>query len=273
MQYSKEKLEELEQVAETKGTYESVALHLGVSDTKLYELRRKNTALREILTKAIKRYHAKNVNLKDYVFTKSDLEEITKIVAESNLETAASKHGVSAQMFHKLRNDNPALDKAIKKGQEERINNTPYMKAMALFKSFDKAKLEEATKIAEQGGLEALEKEYGYSTHVMNKCRKELPQLELAIRTGIRKRPGGLAVEGAKEKAKATNAKKEPKPSKAYNKKGSTRKPPKEIMDQTFLNVQEDSISVIAKLRKDIEERRKRDYLKQIRNGDYDNMI
>lgn len=273
MQYSKEKLEELEQVAETKATYESVALHLGVSDTKLYELRRKNTALREILTKAIKRYHAKNVNLKDYVFTSSDLKEITQIISESNIETAASKHGVSAHMFHQLRRENPALDKAIKKGQEERTNNTPYMKALALFKSLDKAKLEEATEIAKQGGLEALKKKYGYSNHVMNKCRKELPQLELSFRKGIRQRPSGLAVEGAREKAKATNAKKEPKPTKTYNKKGSTRKPPKEIMDNTFLNVEMDSTSGLAKLRKDIEERRKRDYLKQIRNGDYDNMI
>lgn len=273
MQYSKEKLEELEQVAEDKGTYKSVALHLGVSLMKLYELRRKNTALREILTKAIKRYHAKNVNLKDYVFTASDLKEITQIVSESNINTAASKHGVSAQMFCQLRLENPALDKAITEGQTERTNKTPYMKAMALFKSFDKAKLEEVTKVAERGSLEALEKEYGCSTHVMNKCRKELSQLELAIRKGIRKRPSGMAVEGAREKAKATNAKKEPKPSKTYNRKGSTKKPPKEIMDNTFLNVEMDSTSGLAKLRKDIEERRKRDYLKQIRNGDYDNMI
>lgn len=174
MQYSKETLEELAQIAEEKGTYEAVALHLGIGTTTLYEIRKKNTTLRETLTGAIKRYHAKNISLKDYVFTKNDLKEITEIVAESNIETAASKYGVSGQMFHQLRNSNPALNKAIEKGQEQRENNTPYRKAMVLFQSFDKTQLEEATKVAEQGGLPALEQKYGYSSHVMNKCRKQL---------------------------------------------------------------------------------------------------
>ena len=55
MQYGKEKLEELAKIAEEKGTYEAVALHLGIGATKLYEIRKKNTTLREVLTRAIKR--------------------------------------------------------------------------------------------------------------------------------------------------------------------------------------------------------------------------
>lgn len=271
--YSDKKLKEIVKIAEEKGTYEAVASHLGISCSKLYEQRKENTALRDILTKAIKRYYAKNISLKDYVFTESELKEVTAIVAESNIETVASRYGVSGQGFHQLRKDNPALDKAIKKGQEERTNNTPYMKAMALFKSFDKAKLEEATKIAEQGGLEALEKEYGYSSHVMNKCRKKLPQLELAIRKGIRQRPTGLAVEGAVIKAKATNAKKETKPSKAYKTKGTVKSPPKELINRTMLAVEDNTEAAWLNFRKIVQANKNKEHLKRVRNGEFDNII
>ncbi len=46
MQYSKEKLEEIVKIAETKGTYEAVALYLGIGYSKLYEQRKENAALR-----------------------------------------------------------------------------------------------------------------------------------------------------------------------------------------------------------------------------------
>lgn len=271
MQYGKEKLEELAQIAETKGTYEAVALHLGIGATKLYEIRKKNTTLREVLIRAIKRYHSKNISLKDYVFTKNDLKEITEIVAESNIETAASKYGVSGQMFHQLRNNNPDLNKAIEKGQQQRENNTPYRKAMILFQSFDKSKLEEATKVAEQGGLEALEKKYGYSSHVLNKCRKQLPSLELAIKSGLRKRPTGMAI--ASEIKKATNTKKEGKPTKTYNKKGTTKKPPREIINKTMNGIADQADTALANFRKLVQERKKLDNIKRIRNGDFNNII
>lgn len=90
--------------------------------------------------------------------------------------------------MHKLRKTNAKLAAAIKKGQDEKQKSGTFAVALAKFKSFNAEQMQEITDITFKGGLEALAEQYGYSTFIINKCRKAYPKMEEAIKTGFDKK-------------------------------------------------------------------------------------
>lgn len=273
--YSQEKLKEIAKIAEEKGTYEEVASYIGISVNKLYEKRKKNPKLEEILTESFEKYHANNISLKNYVFTEVELEEITATVRDSNIEMASSKYGVSAQVFHGLRRNNPGLDKAIIKGQEERKSNSLLNQALAMFRKLDDAaSLNNITDIVLNGGVEALEEYYKVSPHILRRCRKEIPNLEISIKKALKQRPAGAAIPSIQAKiTKTKSEKKERKSSKPYNKKGFTRKPPREIIDKTLSGIADKTDTALTNFRKLMQERKQLENIKRIRDGDFNNIV
>lgn len=267
MQYSQETIEKLVAIAEEKGEYVAVSNYLGISQSQLLTKRRQYSELDIALKKAIKRHLAKRTMPDDYKFSVEELEDITATVKEYNVDQAGKKYGLAAGAFFNMRKSNPALDAAIIKGQKLRKENTPLNKAIKLFKTFDADKFKEVTEVAENGGLEAVEKKYDCSPHILTKSRKQFPELEEAIRAGLSKRPIGAAV------ASANTVNKERKAPKPYKKKDKLRKPPREIVDKTMLTIEENSASALENFRKMIEERKARDHLKRARKGDYSDMI
>lgn len=264
MQYSQKTIEKLAAIAEEKGEYVAVSNYLGISQSQLLTKRRQYPELDIALKKAIKR-HLANKNIPDnYEFSNEELEEITNIVNKGNVEQAAKKYGLSGQSFHDLRKKHPKLDEAITKGQNLRKGNTVFRRAMNLFGNFDAKQLEKLSAIAEDGGLEAVIRKYGFAAHSLNKCRQKLPELDQAIKAGLRKRPIGAGI---------ASSNKERKTSKPYKKKDKFRKPPREIVDKTMLAVEDNSAAAWANFRQMVEERWAREHLKRARKGDYSDMI
>ena len=272
---SPEKLKEIAKIAEEKGTYEGVALHIGITVNKLYEKRKKNLKLEEALTKGFERYHAQNVTLKDHVFSKQELEEITRLVKEQNIESASIKYGVSAQVFHGLRRNNSDLDKAIIKGQEERKSNSLLNQALAMFRKLDDtASLNNITDMVLNGGVDSVEKYYNISPHILRMCRKEIPNLETTIKKGLKQRPSGAAIPSIQAKiTKTKNEKKERNPSKIYNKKGTTKKPPREIINKTMSGIADQADAALAKFRKLVQERKQLEHRQRFLNGEFEDML
>lgn len=268
MQYSRETIAKLVKIAEEKGEYGAVAGYLNIHPTTLGVHRKECPILDKALSDAIRRYYANNRLPDNHEFSTEELEDITSTVREYNVDQAGKKYGLAAGVFFNMRKNNPALDAAIIKGQKLRKENTPFNKAIKLFKTFDTDKFKEVTEVTKNGGLEAVEKKYGCSPHILTKSRRELPKLEAAIKAGLRKRPIGAAVTSANKKVN-----KERKPQKPYKTKDKLRKPPKEIVDNTILHIEDESMSALARFRKHMEERKRREHLKKVLNGDYDNMI
>jgi len=186
-------------------------------------------------------------------FSKEELADITKIVKEKNVETASKKYGFGVHEFYAARTDYPELAEAIKKGQELRSQSSDYAIALNMFRTLTHAELEEITAIALKGGNKAVEDHYKCSKSILSKCRKAMPELDAALTKGLSKIPKGS-----------------PK-GKKYVKEA--RRPPSNLVDSAFLAVEGDSASAIARFRKEMEERKRVEYMKSIRNGDYDNMI
>ena len=84
-------------------------------------------------------------------------------------------------MFSKIRRKNEALAKLISKGLEQSKKITSYESPMELFKSLTKEQLAKTTEIAKSRGLSGIGQKCGYSSYIINKCRKELPELDIAI--------------------------------------------------------------------------------------------
>lgn len=209
-----------------------------------------------------------------YTFSREELEEITEIVREENVEAASRKFCKSPNVFFDLRKSDKELGIAIAKGQSERKNNTPLKRAFKLFAALSEKELEEITELTKRVGLTAIVKKYGCSVHSLNKCRRKIPQLDLAIKKGIRSKPIGAAIPGVKAKiAESKNEKKERKTSKPYNTKGSTRKPPREIIARTVNGIEDQTDIAIANFRKLMEERKQLHNAKKLRNGEFNNMI
>ena len=149
MQYSKKRLEELAKIAEKHGTFESVSDHLKISISQLYAERMKYIELDKVLKKAIKLYKVNYHSFNKYAFSDQELEDITRLVKKQNIEAAARKYGVSAQVFHNARTKNSDLNAAIIKGQEQRKANTSLNQALSMFKKLDCTEaLEKITEIA-----------------------------------------------------------------------------------------------------------------------------
>ena len=275
MQYNKEKLEKLSAIAEKHGTFESVANHLGISPNKLLEKREKDIELDKILKEAVQKYKANNCISNNYVFSNQELEDITRLVKEQNIESAARKYGVSAQIFHNARTKNTDLNEAIIKGQEERKSNSSLNQARAMFEKLDYLEaLEKIKEITLDGGVEAVEKYYKVSPHILRRCRQELPNLDAAIKKGLKIRPTGAAIPSIKAKiVKSKNEKKERKISKVYNVKNKKRKPPKEIINKTMIGIEDQTETALLKFRKLMQENKKKEFAKRMRAGDFDDMI
>lgn len=269
MQYSQETIEKLASIAEEKGEYVAVSNYLGITQSQLLTKRRQYPELDIALKAAVKKYKFKNHLSYKHKFTKEELEDITQLVKEKNVESAAKIYGGSADKLWIMRKSNPELEAAIIKGQTMRKGNTVFRQAMNLFGDFDTKQLAKVSKIAEEGGLEAVVKKYGFAANALNKCRQNILELDKAIKAGLRKRPIGAGVPSSKSKDKN----KEIKTPKTYKKKGEFKKPPREIIDKTMLAVEENSSSALESFRKIVEERKVKDNLQKARKGYYSDMI
>jgi hypothetical protein len=209
-----------------------------------------------------------------YTFSKEDLAEITEIVRTRSVEAASRKFCNRPYVFFDLRKIDKALNEAIEKGQELRKKNTVINQAMDLFITFDKEQFQEITKIIANGGITELRKKYHFTIYTINHCRRELPELDKAIKAGIKTRPTGAAIPSIKAKiAESKNEKKERKISKPYKTKDKTRKPPKEIINKTMNGIEDQTETVLLKFKKRMEENKKKEFVKRMRSGDFDDMI
>lgn len=199
-------------------------------------------------------------------FSKSELAEITKLVREQNVDAAAKRFGKRADAFFLMRREDSELEEAIKLGQRQRQQGTMFHQALEVFTALSKEELADITKIASEGGLKAVTKKYNVSAHILGRCRKELPDLENAVKTGLRHRPVGFSVEKNKKNIGA-------KKPKVYKKKDEFRKPPEKLVNKTKFVIYDDSEAALAKFQEEQQEAKELRYRQQLRNGDYDNMI
>jgi hypothetical protein len=209
-----------------------------------------------------------------YTFSREELSEIMEIVRKENVEAASRKFCNKPYVFFDLRKSYKELDEAIVKGQEARKDETPLKQAFRIFESFSEKELEDITELTKKVDLITVAKKYGCSIHSLNKCRRKLPHLDAAIKKGIRFKPIGAAILSIKAKISETkNEKKERKTSKPYNTKGSTRKPPREIVNKTLSGVVDQSDTALSSFRKLMQENNRIENIKRLRNGDYNNMF
>lgn len=209
-----------------------------------------------------------------YTFSREDLAEITEIVSTRSVEAASRKFCNRPYVFFDLRKIDKEFAEAIEEGQKLRKKNTVINQAMELFTTFDKKQFEEIEKIVAKGGITELRKKYYFTISTINHCRRILPELDKAIKAGIKTRPTGAAIPSIKAKiAKSKNEKKERKISKAYNTKDKTRKPPKEIINKTMIGIEDQTETALLKFRKRMEENKKKEFVKRMRFGDFDDMI
>ena len=269
MQYSKKRLEELAKIAEKHGTFKSVSDHLKISINQLYAERMKYTELDEVLKKAIKLYKVNYHSFNKYVFSNQELEDITRLVKKQNIEAAARKYGVSSQVFHNARTKNSDLNAAIIKGQEQRKANTPLNQALSMFKKLDCTEaLEKITEIALDGGIDAVKKYYKVSPRILRMCRKELPNLESAIKNALKQKPNGAAIPSIKAKIIKTKNEKKARKTKTDNKPKI-----KAIINTTLSGVSDQTEVNLANFKKMIEKNKQLEHVKRLKNGDFDNMV
>ena len=196
----------------------------------------------------------------DGKFSQQDLEKITELVRDGNIEVAAKHFGVSFATLHKFRKVNPKLQVAIKKGRDERLKTKGgFEVALAKFQSFSKEELQAISDVAYKGGLELVIEEYSTSTYIINKCRKACPELDWAILSGLRKR-------GKKHKKRYVSRS-------AHNARGSNKKPPKELIDSTMKGIDHQADVALTNFREYIKQRKLKEEARRLCDGEYDNMI
>lgn len=262
-------------IAEKHGTFDSVANYLGISPNKLLEQRIKNIELDKVLKKAVKKYKTDTCFAEDYEFSSEELEDIAKLVKEHNVDYAAKRYGIRADKLFRMRHNNELLEAAIKKGQEQRKSNSRFNQALSMFKKLNYSKsMNKINNIVLNGGIEAVEKYYKVSPYILRMCRKELSELDSAIKKALKQRPKKSVTSSIKVKITENNLeKKEEKVSKTYNEKGTTRKPPKEIIDKTMKGIRDQTDNALANFRKLMQERKKLEYRKRFLNGEFEDMI
>jgi hypothetical protein len=269
MKYSKKRLEELAKIAEKHGTFESVSDHLKISISQLYAERMKYIELDNVLKKAIKLYKVNYHSFNKYAFSDQELEDITRLVKKQNIEAAARKYGVSAQVFHDARKKNSDLNAAIIKGQEQRKTNTSLHQALSMFKKlYYKETLEKITEIVLDGGIDAVEKYYNISPHILRMCRKEIPNLETTIKKGIKQRPSGAAIPSIQAKITKTKNEKKERKTKTDNKPKI-----KAIINTTLSGVSDQTEINLANFKKMVKRNKQLEHVKRLKNGDFNNMI
>jgi hypothetical protein len=125
-----------------------------------------------------------------YTFSKADLEEITKIVSVKNVEAASKKFCNRSYVFFDLRKIDKDLNEAIEKGQTLRKQNTEVNKAIEYFGELTGKELAELKELVINYGVQKMPEQYGFKMATINAARKELPQLDKAVKDGINiKRP------------------------------------------------------------------------------------
>ncbi|MFK7974039.1 MAG: hypothetical protein AB8B66_04180, partial [Rickettsiaceae bacterium] len=186
-----------------------------------------------------------------------------------------TKYGVRADKLFCMRHNNSLLKDAIKKGQEQRKSDSMFNQALSMFKKLDYSEaMDKINDIVLSGGIEVVEKYYNVSPYILRMCRKEVSELETAIKKALKQRPRRSATSSVKAKIIETNfKKKEEKVSKTYNEKGTTRKPPKDIIDKTMNGIANQTDTALANFRKLMEENKRRELVKRKKSGDFDDMI
>lgn len=102
MQYNNETIAKLVKIAEEKGKYDAVGSYLGIHPTTLKVRRRECPILDKALSEALKKHVANSRLVVDYKFSKEELEDITAIVRESNIDIASKKYGLASTAFFKI---------------------------------------------------------------------------------------------------------------------------------------------------------------------------
>lgn len=191
------------------------------------------------------------------------------MVKKQNIEAAARKYGVSAHVFHNARTNNSDLNAAIIKGQEQRKANNSFNQALSMFKKLDyKEALEKITEIVLDGGVNAVEKYYKVSPHILRKCREELPKLDTVIKNALKQKPAGAAIPSIQAKITKTKNEKKARKTKTDNKPKI-----KAIINTTLSGVSDQTEVNLANFKKMIEKNKQLEHVKRLKNGDFDNMV
>ena len=140
-----------------------------------------------------------------YIFTKVDLEEITKIVSIKNIEAASKKFCNRPYVFFDLRKIDKALNEAIEKGQTLRKQNTEVNKAIEYFSKFTGSQLAELNEFVINYGVQKMPEQYGFKIATINAARKKLPQLDKAVKDGINIKKSIVATVNYKKGVKNNN--------------------------------------------------------------------
>lgn len=192
-------------------------------------------------------------------FSQQDLEKITELVRNNNIEVAAKYFGFSFATLHKFRKLNPKLQAAINKGQEERVKTKGgYETALARFQSFNKEEMQQLSDLACKGGLELVTKKYNISIFILNKCRKACAELDFAMRIGLTKK-------GKKPHKKRYIS--------GSDHDGKAKKPPKELIDSTMKGIACEGEVALANFRELQKQRKLREDVRRVRDGEYDDML
>lgn len=193
-----------------------------------------------------------------YTFSQDDLEEITKIVSITNVASASKKFCNSTYVFFDLRKIDKKLNEAIEKGQALRKQNTEVNKAIKYFNKFTDKELAELNEFVIKYGVQKMPEQYGFKMITINNARKELPQLDKAIKDGIKAKRSVVATLGYKKRNKE-------KPNKAKKIQVIVNTTLSGISDQTEVN--------LVNFKKMIERNKQLEHAKRLKNGDFDNMI
>jgi len=193
-----------------------------------------------------------------YTFSKTDLEEITKIVSVKNVEASSKKFCNSPYVFFDLRKIDKKLNEAIEKGQALRKQNTEVNKAIKYFNKFTGKELAELNEFVIKYGVQTMPEQYGFKMITINNARKELPQLDKAVKDGIKAKRSVVAKLGYKKRNKE-------KPNKAKKIQVIVNTTLSGISDQTAVN--------LVNFKKMIERNKQLEHAKRLKNGDFDNMI
>ena len=185
VQYSESKLEHIATIAEDTGDYKAVASHLEISEEELNTQCKHNSQLALLIKESILRHASKNRLSVVYKFTDKEQAEIIEIVKKEGIDAVARRYKVNYELFHQIRRKNKDLARIISIGVEQSKKINSYESAKALFKGCTAAQLSEITEIVKSRGLGGLAQKYKYSSYIINKCRQELPELDLAIQNGL----------------------------------------------------------------------------------------
>ena len=208
----------------------------------------------------------------DYKFTKEELEEITNIISQKSVTEAERKFCFKENQFLSLRKTDAKLDAAIKKGQEmrHRLQNKQLYKELDRFSNFSQKELKKIKQIASQkAGIKAIQSKYEISSRMLDSLRKKSLNLAKAINEGLYLRKQ-KSQEG---KDNNTNNK-----SAVKNNFKSVKVEKKKLEYQSEYKIEQKNVydnpdTALEKYRKLVKERKLRETINQIKNGEFRNMV